>query len=44
MAVDYNRQYVGARYVPKVFENSTGGMEWEANTFYEPLTLSLIHI
>lgn len=39
MAVDCNRQYVGARYVPKVFENSTGGMEWEANTYYEPLTL-----
>lgn len=39
MAVDYNRQYVGARYVPKLFDNGNGGMEWKENTYYEPLTI-----
>lgn len=39
MAVDYNRQYVGARYVPKLFDDGNGGMEWKANTYYEPLTV-----
>ena len=33
------RQYVGARYVPKFFENSLGTSEWTANTQYEPLTI-----
>lgn len=39
MAVDYNRQYVGARYVPKLFDDGNGGMEWTPNTYYEPLTI-----
>ena len=35
------RQYIGARYVIKVYENSevAGSAEWEANTVYEPLVL-----
>lgn len=35
------RQYIGARYVIKVYENSTdiGSAEWEANTNFEPLVL-----
>ena len=34
------RQYIGARYVPKFFENSsTNDSTWSANTIYEPLTL-----
>ena len=35
------RQYIGARYVIKVYENSqtAGSAEWEANTSYEPLTM-----
>lgn len=34
------RQYVGARYVPKFFENSaTGDSTWASNTAYEPLTI-----
>lgn len=34
------RQYIGARYVPKFFENSaTGDSTWAANTTYEPLTM-----
>lgn len=32
-------QYVGARYVPKLFNDGQGGMEWQANTYYEPLTI-----
>lgn len=32
-------QYVGARYVPKLFDDGKGGMEWQANTYYEPLTI-----
>lgn len=32
-------QYIGARYVPKVFNDGQGGMEWKANTYYEPLTI-----
>lgn len=32
-------QYIGARYVPKFFENSSGTAEWTANTQYEPLTI-----
>lgn len=33
------RQYIGARYVPKFFENSRGGTEWESGVAYEPLTI-----
>lgn len=35
------RQYIGARYVIKVYENSqsASSAEWEANTHYEPLTM-----
>ena len=35
------RQYIGARYVIKVYENSqtAGSAEWETNTSYEPLTM-----
>ena len=35
------RQYIGARYVVKTYENSQNpnSAEWEANTSYEPLTL-----
>ena len=35
------RQYIGARYVIKIYENSqdAGSAEWEANVNYEPLTM-----
>lgn len=35
------RQYVGARYTTKVYENTVtpGSAEWQANVTYEPLTL-----
>ena len=35
------RQYIGARYVIKVYENSqvAGSAEWEEDTVYEPLVL-----
>lgn len=35
------RQYIGARYVMKVYENTLdpSSMEWEASTAYEPLTM-----
>lgn len=33
------RQYIGARYVPKFYENGVGSSEWTANTAYEPLTI-----
>lgn len=35
------RQYIGARYVTKIYENSLdpSSAEWEAGTTYEPLTL-----
>lgn len=35
------RQYIGARYTIKVYENSqdAGSAEWEANTSYEPLVM-----
>ena len=35
------RQYIGARYVTKLYENSQDPVstEWEANVNYEPLTL-----
>lgn len=32
------RQYIGARYVPKFYEGSSG-TDWTANTTYEPLTI-----
>ena len=32
-------QYIGARYVPKFYENSLGTAEWEAGVIYEPLTI-----
>ena len=33
------RQYIGARYVPKFFENPNGSAEWIKETTYEPLTI-----
>lgn len=33
------RQYIGARYVPRFFENSQGGAEWESGVAYEALTI-----
>lgn len=35
------RQYIGARYVLKIYENSQDPLsaEWEANTTYEPLVM-----
>ena len=35
------RQYIGARYVIKIYKNSQSpnSAEWEANTSYEPLTM-----
>lgn len=33
------RQYIGARYVPKFYENSAGTAEWVAGVIYEPLTI-----
>lgn len=35
------RQYIGARYVTKIYENSLdpSSAEWEASTAYEPLTM-----
>ena len=39
-ANDYGvTQYIGARYVPKFYENSEGGNDWTPNTIYEPLTI-----
>lgn len=33
------RQYIGARYVPKFYQNSVdGSAQWEANVVYDPLT------
>ena len=32
-------QYVGVRYVPKIFDDGEGGMEWRPDTYYEPLTI-----
>lgn len=39
MAVDYNRQYVGARYVPQFFNNPNGSWDWAQGFQYEPLTM-----
>ena len=35
------RQYIGARYVTKIYENSLdpGSCEWESGVVYEPLTI-----
>ena len=33
------RQYIGARYVPKFYENSLGTSEWVSGVEYEPLTI-----
>lgn len=33
------RQYIGARYVPKFYENSSGTAEWRSGVIYEPLTI-----
>lgn len=33
------RQYIGARYVPKFFENPEGGTGWKQGVPYEPLTI-----
>lgn len=33
------RQYIGARYVPKFYENSNNTAEWQAGVIYEPLTI-----
>ena len=33
------RQYIGARYVPKFFENPNNTSEWLPNVEYEPLTI-----
>lgn len=32
-------QYIGARYVPKFYENSNGTSEWQGGVIYEPLTI-----
>lgn len=39
MATGIVREYIGARYVPKFFENENGTPEWAANVQYEPLTI-----
>lgn len=39
MAIDYNRQYVGARYVPQFFNNPNGSWDWAQGFQYEPLTM-----
>ena len=33
------RQYIGARYVPKFYENSDNTSEWRNGVIYEPLTI-----
>lgn len=33
------RQYIGARYVPKFYENSDGTAAWRSGVAYEPLTI-----
>lgn len=32
-------QYVGARYVPKLYADRDGSNNWEAGVYYEPLTI-----
>lgn len=34
-----NRQYIGARYVPKFFDDGKGSSEWVSGLSYEPLTV-----
>lgn len=34
-----NRQYIGARYVPKFYENQDGTNNWVQGIAYEPLTI-----
>ena len=34
-----NRQYIGARYVPKFYENQNGTNDWVQRIAYEPLTI-----
>ncbi len=34
-----NRQYIGARYVPIIYQANDGSSNWEANKTYEPLTI-----
>lgn len=34
-----NKQYIGARYVPKYFENPNGSNEWLSGIAYEALTI-----
>jgi len=36
--MEINRQYIGARYVPKFYEGSNG-TEWDENHIYDPLTI-----
>lgn len=36
--MEINRQYIGARYVPKFFDNN-GSAEWVKGIAYEPLTI-----
>ena len=36
--MEINRQYIGARYVPKFFDNN-GSTEWVKGIGYEPLTI-----
>lgn len=39
MSTNYNRQYVGARYVPVFFNNPDGIWDWASGFSYEPLTM-----
>lgn len=39
MATEYNRQYIGARYVPQFFNNPNGSWDWSQGFQYEPLTI-----
>lgn len=36
--MEINRQYIGARYVPKFYDGSNG-TEWDENHIYDPLTI-----
>lgn len=35
------REYIGARYVPKFYDDGRGGAEWTPDMQYEPLTIVL---
>lgn len=39
MATEYNRQYIGARYVPQFFNNPDNSWNWMPGIQYEPLTI-----